>query len=229
MNKIITSILDHNSDITVVYQGGSGGFFLYYLLLLSGHFISGEKSIIESNGDATEVWKLINSQFPTSLKNQNDGWKHTEHWPDNKLCANTSTSKRKLYLVCNPLFAPETYEHNKWITSISTPVLLYTDLKTQLRLAYDKRSYWFTPASMKVFNPTYKPLGDYMHQIRKDRTIFEGREVVSILPKVVSEFNINHTVYLQDALGGMLDEPYRHFAGLWFFLHSPKARKLLVT
>jgi len=228
MNKIITSILDHNSDITIVYQGGSGGYFLYYLLLLSGQFISGEESIIESNGNTTEVWKLINDQFPLSLQNQNDVWKHTEHWQDNRLCANTKTSKRKLYLICNPLFAPKRYENNKWITSISTPVLMYTDIKTQLRLAYDKRAHWFAPDPTKVCNPSFNSLWRYMHHICKDRTIFEGKEVVSILPKIVSVFNINHTVYLQDILGGLLDEPYRHFAELWFSLHSPRARKLLI-
>ena len=41
------------TDVTIFYQGGSGGFALYYYLLLSGNY----------QIDTSTAWKIINDQY----------------------------------------------------------------------------------------------------------------------------------------------------------------------
>ena len=154
--ETIKNLLDSDTDTTIIYQGGSGGFFLYYLLLLSGKYISGDADIQQSNDIISTVKQKIVEQFPNSLKDNRSQWKVNEFWPNNSSIKNQLFSKKKLFLICNPLFNEANILDNLKISMGTRKVLLYTDLNIQLRMAYEKNAYWFTDTSRKKFNAPKK-------------------------------------------------------------------------
>ena len=93
-----------NSDVTILYQGGSGGFALFYYLLLSGKFVTGL--------DYTSIQDLIDQQYPDRLIQNPKLWKTKEFWPDNVLCKQ-SKSGPKLFLICNPMWDKHALAQNK--------------------------------------------------------------------------------------------------------------------
>lgn len=133
-------ILSSDRDVTLMYQGGSGGFYAYYQLLLTGEFQSGID---------VEVGRAIAHQFPAG---RDLGlWKTSEIWPDNHALKYMDVDKRKLFLICNPTFNPDCRDDNLRIAEGTQVVLLTTPLSIQLRMAYDKRAYWFTEVSRRHF------------------------------------------------------------------------------
>ena len=131
-----------NRDITILYQGGSGGFALFYYLLLSNKY---------HTGLPTRDWQsLIDIQFNTELKQWPAHWKHKEFWPDNQTCKK-SAGGLKLYLICNPLWNQDMLQQNIQISEHTYKILLYTDFKVQLCMCWHKRAYWFTDVSKKHF------------------------------------------------------------------------------
>ena len=140
------------TNITILYQGGSGGFALYYYLLLSGNY---QYTIAETQ-------QLISQQFQDNLKNFPEQWKNKEFWPDNQQLKNQDGSK--VFLICNPLFNPDMLTTNLDISDRTHKILLYVDLKLQLRMAYEKQAYWFTKVSKTKFSAPDK-LNQYLRQI----------------------------------------------------------------
>ena len=130
-------------SIVLLYSGGSGGFFLLHLLLLSGKFYTSffnDKSI----NDAIESqWNITNP----------DNWKHSETWPDNQATQRTTTDCHKLYFYC---LLPELSQMPELRSS--KYLVLYTDISSQLELAYFKKARWF-------HNTRKKPI-DLLHETR---------------------------------------------------------------
>ena len=146
-------------DVTILYQGGSGGFALFYYLLLSGKYHTG----IEYNS----VQELIDEQFPYSLIDQPNTWKHKEFWPDNQKCKLTKTGPR-LFLICNPLWSDNVMQQNLNTSSSTYKILLYTNFKLQLRMAWEKQAYWFTDISKQTFRAPANTK-QYLKQIIKSK------------------------------------------------------------
>jgi hypothetical protein len=99
-------MIPDNKDVTILYQGGSGGFALFYFLLLSEKFVTGLKN--------KNIQQLIDIQYPDRLATEPRKWKHNEFWPDNNWCK--TLSGRKLFLICNPLWNNEIAKQNLDIT-----------------------------------------------------------------------------------------------------------------
>ena len=113
-------------DITLSYSGGSGGFLLLHLLLLSGKFYT--------SFDKITLNEVIDSQWNISNHNK---WKESETWPNNKKTQSATTSLRKLYFICNP-------DMDGNFTSFpGKNLIVYTDIDSQIELAYFKKAYWF--------------------------------------------------------------------------------------
>lgn len=209
------------SDVTILYQGGSGGFALFYYLLLSGQYTSGV--------DQTDVQSLIHTQFDPELKHNPKKWKHYEHWPDNLQCKYGMQGAR-LFLICNPAWEPEIAHQNAKIASGTLRILLYTDIKTQLRLAYDKQAYWFTDISRKRFQPNSSETDfRYMRRILK-----HNPDIDAELANVKKLFRPHHELLLQDFLQGQhiegTPEPNQaqlDFLAYWLDLQPPKSKKAL--
>lgn len=75
-------------DVTILYQGGSGGFGLYYYLLLTGQF----------QHSVEETWRQIHYQFPVDLATDPGTWKTRELWPDNHQLKQTPGPNQALWL-----------------------------------------------------------------------------------------------------------------------------------
>lgn len=124
-------------DVSIVYQGGSGGFALYYYLLLSGQYHS----------DSVVDWQ---QQYPVLLANNPRKWKSFETWPNNSKLKQSNKSP-KLFLICNPCWNDMAIQENLSVVQNTFRIMLYTDLKLQLRMAWEKQAYWFTDTSKKAF------------------------------------------------------------------------------
>lgn len=142
-------------DVTIFYQGGSGGFALFYYLLLSEQYTTGIKKLKTCSVD-----DLIKLQYSKNLVEQRTVWKNIEFWPDNVDCQRQLSTKPRLFLICNPLFSPSTLDENMSISNNTYKILLYTDLKLQLRMAFDKMAYWFTDVSRQQF---CAPINNYAY------------------------------------------------------------------
>ena len=172
-------------DVTILYQGGSGGFVLYYYLLLTGKY----------QYDIETVQSMIARQFPSNLSTDPASWKNKEFWPDNFDLKSKSGSK--IFLVCNPLLDPSMYQINQTICKGTHKIFLYTDIHLQLRMAWEKRAYWFTDFSRQKLNAPDNNW-QYLRWILGSVDQFKDNTVESTLLDVINKFEPDQTVRLQD-------------------------------
>lgn len=202
-------------DVTILYQGGSGGFALYYYLLLSGQF---QHSI-------EQTWQLIEQQFPPHLIRNHQDWKNHETWPDNhdlKTC-----SGRKLFLVCNPFWG----DYNRTIPNDTYKIFLYADLHLQLRMAWEKKAWWFTDTTrLQVGAPDNNQI--YIRQIIQNAVTFKGRKVDPMVPKIIQHYNPECIITLEDFVQKkkLTQDPTHdqlEFVHRWIDLQPKKALRLM--
>lgn len=201
-------------DVTILYQGGSGGFTLYYYLLLTGRF----------QHSVEDTWDRIHYQFPSDLINDPSIWKTLELWPDN--VALKKQSGPRLFLICNPLWTTDMTEVNHAISDDTHKILLYTSLKLQLRLAWEKRAYWFTDVSRQAFAASSREQ-EYIRWIKQSGVDFNGTTVDPCVPKIVNEFKPNKIVKLQELLTEPATPDQRKFVDHWIGLQPKKALRLM--
>ena len=225
--EAIKTLLDSDTDTTIIYQGGSGGFFLYYLLLLSEKYVSGETDIQQSNDIVSTVKQKILEQFPDSLKDNRSQWKVKEFWPNNDSIKKIQSHKNKLFLICNPLFDNRHIADNLNIASNTRRVLLYADIELQLRMAYEKNAYWFTDISKKRFKA---PLSNYRY-IRQIRSSYKTLENNKVDPRVIDIINLfqpNLIINLKDLISNTeFNHDQTTFLTHWLSLQSKKSIKCL--
>ena len=200
-------------DCTIIYQGGSAGFMYFYFMLLSGNY----STDIPGTDSISGIKSLIKQQFPESLKSNRKIWKQSETWPLNDL--SVTTSKPKLYLICNPFFNEDSISWCLDLSQGTDVILIYTDIRTQIRLAYDKQAYWFTANGKIKFNNMH--LRDVVKSGVKLGEIYVDPDI----PRIISVFSPK-LVYLQDVLQqGNSDQ--QDFVRHWLSLQSTKSQKLL--
>lgn len=208
-----------HKDVTILYQGGSGGFALFYFLLLSGRYNTGL--------EYTNIQHLIDTQFPTVLKDQPTLWKNIEHWPDNQLCKNRPGPR--LFLICNPLWSSNIIK-NISISKNTHSILLYTNFKLQLRMCWEKQAYWFTETSRQYFKAPQNNK-QYIRQILK----MQKNALDPDIDKIKIAFNPTQTVELTKFINDKnipgFDEPNQDqidFLNRWANLQPYKVRNVLL-
>jgi len=201
-------------DTTILYQGGSGGFALYYYLLLTGQF---QHSI-------EETWQLIDRQFPPELILNPRDWKSYEIWPDNVELKKQSGPN--LFLICNPLWNDDMIQVNHYVSEHTHRILLYTDFRLQLRLAWEKRAYWFTSVSRQAFCAPDND-GDYIRWIKKHTDQFNSATVDFRVPEIISEFVPNEIMTLKDLLDRPCTVDQRKFLDRWLTLQTEKSLRFM--
>jgi hypothetical protein len=225
--ETIKTLLDSDTDTTIIYQGGSGGFLLYYLLLLSGKYVSGDVEIQHSNNIISITKQKILEQFPSSLKDNRSQWKVKEFWPSNSSIKNQLCSKKKLFLICNPLFNKGSILDNLKTSTGTRKVLLYTDLDIQLRMAYEKNAYWFTEISKKTFNAP-KTNYAYLKQIKSNYKTFREKKVDPRVRDIVTLYNPNILIDLKELIEYPNFNPdQEEFVQYWTSLQSNKIKQCL--
>jgi hypothetical protein len=199
-------------DVTILYQGGSGGFALYYYLLLTGQFQHTTK----------QTWQMINHQFPTKLIANPRSWKSQELWPNN-----TELKQQpgpRLFLICNPLW--DAGDRTRPISDGTHKILLYTDLHLQLRMAWEKRAYWFTDISRQVFAAPDNDR-EYIRWILQSGVEFNGITVDPQIPNIIEQFVPDQLIRLQDFVHGPANADQRKFLDHWINLQPEKALRLM--
>lgn len=195
----LDKVWNNDQDLTILYQGGSAGFLFYYLTLLNGNYISGDDTLLKSNNLLEDVNIQVYQQFNYDLiKNNPKYWKQLEFWPDNKKVKYSSVPSKKLFLICNPLFNKSCLLDNLKISMGTNKVLLYVDINTHVRLAYDKLAYWFTEESRKTFNAPSRDFS-YIKKILKEYETFEQMKVDPVIPQIIKMFKPT-PVYLPDLI-----------------------------
>lgn len=204
-------------SVTILYQGGSGGFALYYYLLLTGKY----------QFDIPTVQKMIKIQYPLNLINDPHSWKHNEIWPDNN--ALKESKKPSVFLICNPFFCRNLLDNHRYISQDTYKILLYTDIHLQLRMAYEKQAYWFTEVSRKQFNAPSNTQ-TYLTQILKESV----NSMDPMVPKIQEVFATDQSVALkefiktQEIAGVPSTHVQREFLDHWYQLQTPKIQNLLM-
>jgi hypothetical protein len=209
------------NDITIFYQGASGGFALYYYLLLSGKY----------QYDIPTVKQMIGQQFPDSLNKNRSSWKSNEFWPDNAQLKDTQG--KKIFLICNPLFVDSMYDMHKTVSNDTYKILLYTDIHLQLRMAYDKQAYWFTSISRQMFNAP-RSTKKYLKRIINSSLDYRDIQVDPVFLDVVEKFSPDQLIRLEDFVNSATinnfappNQDQRDFLKYWLSLQSPKAIQLI--
>lgn len=201
-------------DVSILYQGGSGGFALYYYLLLTGEF---QHSI-------EDAWQQIHYQFPCDLADNPNTWKTRELWPDNVTLKKQSGPR--LFLICNPLWNDHMIEINHAISDDTHRILLYTSLKLQLRMAWEKRAYWFTDVSRQAFAAPDTDQ-EYIRRILRSGVPFHETQVDPQVPAVIEEFQPNKIIRLEELVSQPATPDQRRFLDHWFKLQPKKSQQLM--
>jgi hypothetical protein len=201
-------------DVTILYQGGSGGFALYYYLLLTGRF----------QHTTEETWKMIHNQFPVDLIDDPAKWKTLELWPDN--VALKKQSGPRLFLICNPLWSDSVAEVSHAISNDTRRILLYAPLRLQLRMAWEKRAYWFTDISRQAFAA---PSSDreYVQWICQSGVDFNGITVDPMVPRIINEFEPDMILSIKELMSEPATADQRKFLDHWVKLQPKKALRLM--
>jgi hypothetical protein len=201
-------------DVTILYQGGSGGFALYYYLLLTGRF----------QHSTEDAWKKIQYQFDTNLVNSPGTWKTRELGVNN--VALKEQPGPRLFLICNPLWNDHMIKVNHAVSYNTHKILLYTPFRLQLRMAWEKRAYWFTDVSRQAFSA---PDSDqaYIRWIKQSTAYFKDTQVDPWIPDIISEFHPNVILSIKELLSGPATPDQRKFLDLWISLQPKKALHLM--
>lgn len=215
-----------DQDVTIVYPGGSGGFLLYFLLLLTENFISGDELILNSNNLLQSINDRISQQYPNSLMNNSKNWKVNEIWPNNFAIKYKSLNKRKLFLICNPLFEKNEFYKNLEISSNTFIILLYTNIHLHLRLAYDKNAYWFTDVSRKKFKAPEKDY-EYITKILKNTLLYQDKLVAQDVVSIIKIWKPNIIIDLNDLTKLEWNRNQKEFLKFWYKLQTAKIKNKL--
>lgn len=210
-------------DTTILYQGGSGGFLFFYYMLLSGEYTTGL--------DMENIEHYINNQYHPELINDKKSWKICrEYWPNNLECKKKVSANSKLFFVCNPTLSP--YHINKELQHIvddTKIVLLYTDLRTQLRMAYDKQAYWFNELCSNKFDRASYTNKQYTRRILNSGVLWRGKLCDPELPKIEKIFPNLEAVSLQDLLQNYPKNTKQQWLiDRWLSLHGNKELRHLL-
>lgn len=217
MENAILNPAKLQQDVTILYQGGSGGFMLYYYLLLTGRYTTGIKNDVS-------VQELVQQQFPDQLRQDRRQWKQREFWPDN-VWAKQHLAGPRLYLICNPFFDKHAAEINTTVANGTLKILLWTDLRSQVRMAWEKQAWWFTTVSRARYQTgtDLQYLRWMLSQGCADPDVYRIQAVYQ--PEV--------TVRLQDfladpgSLGLGHSRAQQDFILHWMSLQSPRTQQLL--
>ena len=118
-----------SEDLNIFYYGGSGGFYFLHQLLTTKKFICIFKA---KNNNFKSFNDIKNSMFNISNPNK---WKENELFPDNNLTLKFKSNKNKIFYNVN--------EYDEWLKLPGKKILIYTDLRSQIRLTWYKKAKWF--------------------------------------------------------------------------------------
>jgi len=85
---------------------------------------------------------------------------------------------------------------NLQISENTHKILLYTRLDCQLRMAYEKRAYWFTGVSKQEFGAPDSEQ-QYLRKIKKSGVLWNNIMVDPVIPRIEQMFSPDQIVRLE--------------------------------
>jgi len=127
-----------NEDLNIFHYGGCGGMYFLHQLLITKKF----NCIFKRGTKKSSFQEIRNYIF--DIKNP-DRWKETEIHIDNDFTLKYKKFNNKIFYNVNTL--------DCWFSLPGKKILVYTDLRSQIRLSWYKKSFWFwkTEISYKFF------------------------------------------------------------------------------
>jgi len=116
-------MIEDNEDLNIFQFGGCGGLYFCYQLLITNKFnchLEKEKISFKEAKD---------SAFGIKEKNK---WKSNELFPDNNKTLKLKNNTKRIFYTVN--------EFDEWMDLPGKKILVYTDIHSQIRLNYYKRS-----------------------------------------------------------------------------------------
>ena len=104
--------------------------------------------------------------------------------------------------------------------------MLYAPLKLQLRMAWEKRAYWFTDVSRRTFAASDNDQ-QYIRWISQSSVPFKDTQVDPRVPDVIQEFQPNVILSLEEFISGPATPDQRKFLDHWISLQPKKALRLM--
>jgi len=192
-------------------------------MLLSGEYTTGL--------DMDNIEHYIKDQYHSELANDKKFWKvNSEHWPNNLECKNSQSDKPKLFLVCNPTLSP--YFINKelqYIINDTKVILLYSDLRTQLRMSYNKQAYWFSELSRGKFNRSFYSNKRFIRKIINSGVTWRDEVCDPELPKIQKIVPDLEAINLRDLLQNYPKNTKQQWLiDRWLSLHTNKELRHLL-
>ena len=159
-------------------------------------------------GFDTKLKLIFDQQW--SISNVSD-WKQGEIWPINSnTLAGLSPRPYKIYFTC------ASKETVRWPEYPGKKILIYTDIKSQLRLAGSKKAHWFNSGQQ----PTITQIKKFIRQSFKAN----GQRINSKLQPYFD--TADYTICLQDliarpelVLGAAVTDQHRQFTQHWKNCH----------
>lgn len=179
-------------------------YFVHQLILTEKYDIC-----FEFNKDKTQTFKY------NFRKDKTKSWKKHELQPDNKKTLKLKTNLPKIFATVN--------QYEDWDFYPGKKILVYTDLHSQLRMAYTKKSFWFHERWGNP-NPKYSDIKKIL--LENPNNIYKD-----IIEKNLFDY---YTVFLQDIititglekvlndLGHSITQKNIDFINYYISLHPPK-------
>ena len=121
-----------SEDLNIFYYGGSGGFYFLHQLLINKEFVC----FFHKEKDYDSI------RFKNFNINLLKEWKNNEVKPDNKITSRLKTKRKKIYFHVN--------DTEEWKKYTGKKILLYTDLRSQLRMCYAKKAGIFLNSNCSI-------------------------------------------------------------------------------
>jgi hypothetical protein len=195
---------DHEKNLNIFYDGGSGGFYLLHQLLITGQFICLFRQKTSDYDD------IRNKNFSVDRL---ENWKKTELWPDNKLLEKIKSKKRKIYFYCG--------DFPSWIKQEGFKLILWTDIHSQLRLACAKKASFFREDF--PISRIKKVIKTSKNNIIKE--VYDNLELADANVKLQDIMTVNGLEKFLDSLGLKITEKNVEFLNQYLKLHPPMLLK----
>jgi hypothetical protein len=213
----------NRENLNIFYVGGNGGFFLLHLLLLSQEYAC---ELEQPKLGSFDSWFKHFKECIYPLQwDVNDGWKNNENWPDNmKTLLQENYGKPKIFFTCN--------EFNRWKNFPGKKVIIYTDIRTELRMSLFKQANHFlkskfvdgiitkTIAVKGIRTVLRNPLEIYnnIEHRKGTQNMLDQSDIRINLQELIK----NPEKVLFDNFGLTLNEDQRNHIANWLSLHPKK-------
>jgi len=194
-----------SEDLNIFYYGGSGGFYFLHQLLLSKRGVCFFEDKI--NFDIARQHNFGNINNP-------EEWTKHESWPDNEKTFATKLKKPKIFFCVNNI--------DKWFDYPGKKILVYTDIRSQIRLSRYKKSWIFYDKKKRC-----NSINDIKNLIKDNKNNMlsaanDAQQYADISVKFQDLLNVNSLTNILSSLDCVVTQENINFLNHYLSLHPKK-------